>query len=83
VLPLKYKDVRSLFRRRGLRFYGYGLNSASYAVADIRAAFRLISVDNVQVLLLSAPGTLASSDNLSLVGKDFKISLTKYLLPML
>ena len=42
-----------------------------------------MSVDKVQVLLLHAPGTFAESCNLAVSGRDFVISLTKYLAPML
>ena len=55
----------------------------SYATKDTSSAFRLINVDHVQVLLLAAWGTSASSANLSLAGKDFKISRIKYRAPML
>ena len=54
-----------------------------YATKDISSAFRLMSVDNVQVLLLLQRGTLASMRNLELSSRDFKISLIKYLAPML
>lgn len=38
----------------------------------------LINVDKVQVLLLAHGGTFASMANLSVAGKDFKISRIKY-----
>ena len=47
----------------------------SYAAKDISSAFRLINVDNVQVLLLLHRGTLVSMRNLELSSRDFKISL--------
>ena len=55
----------------------------SYAAKDISSAFRLMSVDNVQVLLLLHGGTFASMSNLELSSRDLKISLIKYLAPML
>ena len=58
------------------------LNSALPAYAAI-AAFRLIKVDKVQVVLLAHSGTFASVSNLTVSGKDLRISLTKYLAPML
>lgn len=51
--------------------------------AESSSPFKLISVDSVQVLLFAHPGTFASMRCLSVAGKDFNISLTKYLAPML
>ena len=79
----KCKNTRNFFRKREQRYYKYSQNSETYADKDISSAFKLINVDNVQVLLLAAWETFASSANLSLTGKDFSISRTKYLLPML
>ena len=54
MLPIKAAvTAHSPFRGQELRFYRYSLNSGSYAASDISSAFRLINVDNVQVLLLA------------------------------
>ena len=46
-------------------------------------AFNSSKVDKVQVVLLAHPGTFAWMSNLSVSGKDLRISRTKYLAPTL
>ena len=60
-----------------------GPDSASDNCYAARTAYRLVSVDKVQVLLLAHEGTFASTANLSVAGKDFKSVRIKYLAPML
>ena len=64
---------RFLFRRIGLPFHHTACTQLPAACAASTAC-RSINVDKVQVLLLAAAGTFASSANLSLSGKDFTIS---------
>lgn len=76
MLPLKcdYSHVASL-GGGGFISTDTARTQKPYATKDISSAFRLMSVDNVQVLLLLHGGTLASMRNLELSSRDFKISL--------
>ena len=64
-------------------FLPYSKNSDTYTAKGVSSAFKLIKVENVQVLLLAHWGTFASMPNLSVTEQDFRISLMKYLAPML
>ena len=55
----------------------------SYDSYAVNSACKLSNVDKVQVLLLEQEGTFASMSNLTVSGKDFMISRTKNLAPML
>ena len=74
---------------RRVPFKGFGLplhhtaKAQHHAAAAASAALRLISVDKVQVLLLLAEGTSASSRCFAVAGKGFMSSRIKYRAPIL
>ena len=66
----------------GLADHRYSLKPRPYAAAQ-SSAYRLISVDSVQVLLFAHCGTFAVMRCHSVAGMDFPISRTKYREPIL